>query len=131
MATLGQFMHDLAEAMDVAFQVEEGVYSIKMPTLGGRNQVVNVTTRDSGMGGEMILFYTPVGPVTDEIDWTTLLELNVGTIYARVGIIRDHIVVVSGQMLDTADVSEVITMLSEVGSLGDMLEDIFFDQDKF
>lgn len=131
MSTLGHFMQDLAEAMDVAFQVEEGVYSMKMPTIGGRSQMVNVTTRDSGVGGEMILFYTPVGPVSDEIDWTTLLELNVGTIYARVGIIEGYIVVVSGQMMDSADVSEVVTMLSEVGSLGDMLEDLFFDQDKF
>lgn len=124
-------MQDLAEAMNVTFQVEEGVYSMKMPTIGGRTQVVNVTTRDSGMGGEMILFYTPVGPVRDEIDWKALLELNVGTIYARVGIIEGLVVVVAGQMMDSTDVSEVIAMLSEVGSLGDMLEELFFDQDKF
>ena len=124
-------MQDLAEAMDVTFQVSEGVYSMEMPTTGKRTQIVNVTTRESGIGGEMILFYTPVGPVVEGLDWQSLLELNIGTIYARVGIIADHIVVVGGQMLDSADVSEVIAMLTEVGSLGDILEDIFFGEDNF
>lgn len=131
MSELGHFMQDLAEAMEVTFQVEKGMYSMELPTVGGRTQVVNVTTRDSGVGGDMILFYTPVGPVNDDIDWQTLLELNVGTIYARTGIIDDYVVVVAGQMLETADISEVITILTEVGSLGDMLEDIFFDEDRF
>lgn len=131
MSTLGHLMQDLAEAMGVTFQTQDNVYSLKMPTMGGRSQVVNVITRESGVEGEMILFYTPVGPVNDEIDWKSLLELNVGTIYARVGIIEGCIVVVAGQMLDTADVSEIITMLSEVGTLGDMLEDLFFQQDQF
>ena len=39
---LGQLMHDLAEAMQVTFQSSEGVYSMDMPTPGGRRQVVNV-----------------------------------------------------------------------------------------
>lgn len=124
-------MQDLAEAMDVTFQVSEGVYSLELPTAGGRTQIVNATTRESGVGGEMILFYTPVGEVMDEIDWHSLLELNVGTIYARVGIIAEHIVVVAGQMLDTADVSEVITVLTEVGTLGDVLENLFYGEDRF
>jgi hypothetical protein len=124
-------MQDLAEAMEVTFQVSEGVYSMEMPTAGGRSQMVNATTRESGVGGEMILFYTPVCPVMDEIDWRSMLELNIGTIYARVGIIADHVVVVAGQMLDTADVSEVITMLTEVGTLGDILENLFTGEDKF
>jgi len=131
MTELGHFMQDLAEAMEVPFHVSEGVYSLEMPATGGRSQVVNVMLRESGVGGEMILFYTPVGPVSDDIGWTSLLELNVGTIYARVAIIADHIVVVAGQMLGTADVSEVITMLTEVGTLGDMLENLFFGQDLF
>jgi hypothetical protein len=67
----------------------------------------------------------------DEIDWQSLLELNIGTIYARVGIIAGHIVVVAGQMLDSADVSEVITMLTEVGTLGDILENLFTGEDQF
>jgi hypothetical protein len=83
------------------------------------------------VGGDMILFYTPVCPVMDEIDWRSMLELNIGTIYARVGVIADHVVVVAGQMLDTADVSEVITMLTEVGTLGDILENLFTGEDKF
>ena len=131
MSTLGHFMQDLAEAMGVAFQVIDGVYSMEMPTAGGRKQVVNAFVRESGVGGEMILFYTPVGPVMEEIDWRSLLELNVGTIYARVGVIEEQIVVVAGQMLDTADLSEVITMLTEVGTLGDILEDLFFGGDNF
>ncbi len=131
MSALGHIMQDLAEAMDVSFHVSEGIYSLEMPTLGGRTQVVNVTLRESGVGGEMILFYTPVGPVTEDLDWHSLFELNVGTIYARVGIIAKHVVVVAGQMLESADVSEIITMLSEVGSLGDMLENLLFGEDKF
>jgi hypothetical protein len=124
-------MQDLAEAMDVTFQVSEGVYSLEMPTAGGRSQVVNALTQDSGLGGDMILFYTPVGEVMEDIDWIALLELNVGTIYARVGIIEDHIVVVAGQMLDSADVSEVIAILTEVGTLGDILEDLLYGKDRF
>jgi hypothetical protein len=124
-------MQDLAEAMEVTFQVSEGVYSMEMPTAGGRSQIVNAATRDSGVGGEMILFYTPVCPIVDEIDWQSLLELNIGTIYARVAIIADHVVVVAGQMLDSADVSEVITMLTEVGTLGDILENLFTGEDTF
>jgi hypothetical protein len=131
MSSLGHFMQDLAEAMDVTFQVSEGVYSLEMPTPGGRSQVVNATTRESGIGGEMILFYTPVGKVMDETDWRSLLELNVGTISARVGIIEDYIVVVAGQMLDSADVSEVIAMLAEVGTLGDILENLIYGDDQF
>ncbi|MBN1937488.1 MAG: hypothetical protein JW934_22715 [Anaerolineae bacterium] len=131
MSELGHFMQDLAEAMEVTFQVDKGMYSLEIPTLSGRSQVVNVTTRDSGVGGEMILFYTPVGAINEDIDWQSLLELNVGTIYARTGIIDDYVVVVAGQMLETADVSEVITILTEVGSLGDLLEDIFYDEDRF
>ena len=131
MSSLGHFMQDLAEAMEVTFQVSEGVYSMEMPTAGGRSQIVNATTRESGVGGEMILFYTPVCPIVDEIDWQSLLELNIGTIYARVAIIAGHIVVVAGQMLDSADVSEVITMLTEVGTLGDVLENLLYGEDKF
>jgi hypothetical protein len=130
-SSLGHFMQDLAEAMQVTFQASEGVYSLEMPTGAGRHQTVNVTVRESSVGDDMILFYTPVGPVTDEVDWRSLLELNVGTVYARVGIINDHIVVVAGQMLETADLSEVITILTEVGTLGDILEEHFFDQDLF
>ncbi len=129
--TLEQLMQDLAEAMGVRFQAQDGMYSLEMPTIGGRTQVVNAMLRESGFEGDMILFYTPVGPVNDEVDWRGLLELNVGTIYARVGILGDHIVVVAGQMLNTADVSEVITILSEVGSLGDMLENLFSGEDRF
>jgi hypothetical protein len=129
---LGHLMQDLAEAMQVTFQSSEGVYSMDMPTPGGRRQVVNATLRESGVGGQMIMFYTPVGPAEQEIDWRSLLEMNVGTIYARVGIIADHIVVVAGQMLDSADLSEVIAMLAEVGTLGDMLEKAFFgEEDRF
>ena len=91
MSSLGHFMQDLAEAMDVGFQFSEGVYSMEMPTPGDRSQVVNATLRESGLGGEMILFYTPVGEIVDDIDWKSLLELNVGTIYARVGIIEGHV----------------------------------------
>ncbi len=131
MPPLGHFMQDLAEAMEVNFQVSGGVYSFEMPTTGGRSQVVHATTRESGVGDEMILFYTPVGKVVDEIDWRSLLEINVGTIYARVGIIEDHIVVVAGQLLDSADVSEVITILTEVGTLGDMLENLLYGEDAF
>ena len=131
MSSLGHFMQDLAEAMDVTFQVSEGTYSLEMPTTGERTQIVNVTTRESGIGGEMILFYTPVSPVVDDMDWRSLLELNLGTIYARVSVIADHVVVVAGQLLDSADVSEVIAMLSEVGSLGDILEDLFSGEDNF
>jgi hypothetical protein len=75
-------MQDLAEAMDVTFQVSEGVYSLEMPTAGGRTQVVNAMTQESGLEGETILFYTPVGQVIQDLDWMALLELNVGTIYA-------------------------------------------------
>ena len=71
------------------------------------------------------------GEIDEDIDWQSLLELNVGTIYARVGIIEDQIVVLAGQMLDTADVSEVIAILSEVGTLGDMLESLFYGEDRF
>lgn len=131
MSSFGHFMQDLAEAMEVTFSVSEGVYSMEMPTTDDRTQVVNTTLRESGIGGEMILFYTPVGPVVDDIDWRGLLELNIGTIYARVAIIEEHIVVVAGQMLDTADVSEVIAILTEVGSLGDILENLFFGEDNF
>lgn len=131
MSTLGHFMQDLAEGMGVTFQVSEGTYSFDMPTEGGRSQVVHVTIRESGIGGEMILFYTPVGEVTDETDWTSLLELNLGTIYARIALLEDHIVVVAGQMLDSADVSEVITMLAEVGSLGDLLESAYYGEDRY
>ena len=131
-SSLGHFMQDLAEAMGVTFQVAEGVYSMEMPTIGGRSQVVNATIRESGVGGEMILFYTPVAEVVEEIDWRSLLEMNVGTIYARIGIIAGHIVVVAGQMLDSADVSEVIVMLTEVGTLGDLLEKYFCgEEDRF
>lgn len=131
MPSLGHFMQDLAEAMEVTFQVEGGVYSLEMPTIGGRKQVVSATLRESGVGGDMILFYTPVGPVSSEVDLRSLLELNIGTIYARVAIIADHVVVAAGQMLESADLSEVITILSEVGTLGDMLEGLFFGEDKF
>ena len=131
MSTLGHYMQDLAEAMDVTFQVTGGVYSMEMPTPGGRSQIVNATLRESGLGSDMILFYTPVGAITDDVDCQSLLELNVGTIYARVGIMEGHVVVVAGQMLDSADVSEVIAMLSEVGTLGDLLERLLYGDDKF
>ena len=39
--------------------------------------------------------------------------------------------VVAGQMLDSAEVSEVITMLTEVSTLGDMLEQLLYGEDKF
>ena len=132
MSSLGHLMQDLAEAMDVPFQAERDVYSLEMPTATGRSQLVQVALQDSSLGEEMILFYTPVGPVSDGIDWRRLLERNVGTIYARIGIIADHIVVVAGQMLGTAELTEVIAMLAEVGTLGDMLEEQFFGaQDRF
>ena len=131
MSDLGHFMQDLAEAMDVTFQVSEGIYTFEMPTTGNRSQMVNVITRESGVGDEMILFYTTVGEALDDIPWKGLLELNVGTIYARVGIIEGHIVVVAGQLLDSADVSEVITMLTEVGTLGDLLENMLFGEDRY
>lgn len=105
-------MQDLAEAMNVTFRVTEGVYSLAMPTAGGRSQVVNVILRESGVGGDMLLSCTPVGPAEAEIDWRSLLELNVGTIYARVGIIGGHIVVVAGQTLESADLSEIIAILT-------------------
>jgi hypothetical protein len=131
MSDLGHFMQDLAEAMDVTFQVSEGIYTFEMPTAGNRSQMVNVITRESGVGDEMILFYTTVGEALDDIPWKGLLELNVGTIYARVGIIEEHVVVVAGQLLDSADVSEVITMLTEVGTLGDLLENMLFGEDRY
>jgi len=124
-------MQDLAEAMDVTFQASEGIYTFEMPTTGNRSQMVNVITRESGVGDEMILFYTTVGEALDDIPWKGLLEPNVGTIYARVGIIEEHIVVVAGQLLDSADVSEVITMLTEVGTLGDLLENMLFGEDRY
>ena len=37
MSSLGHFMQDLAEAMEVTFQVSEGVYSLEMPAAGGRS----------------------------------------------------------------------------------------------
>jgi hypothetical protein len=117
--------------MDVTFQAFEGTYSLEMPTPGGRSQVVHAFTQESGIEGEMIVFYTPVGEVNADIDWQSLLELNVGTIYARVGVIEDQIVVLAGQMLDSADVSEVIAILSEVGTLGDMLENLLYGEDRF
>ena len=123
MSSIGHLMQDLAEAMEVPFQVDKGVYSLEMPTARGRSQVVQVTLKDSGLGEDMILFYTPVGLVTEDIDWRSLLELNVGTIYARIGIIADHVCVVAGQMLASADLTEVIAMLAEVGTLGDRLEE--------
>lgn len=129
---LGHFMQDLAEAIGVRFEVSEGIYSLDMPTAQNRGQTVHAMIQESSIGDEMILFYTPVGPITDEIDWRGLLELNVGTIYARVGVISDHIVVVAGQMLDSADLSEVIAILSEVSTLGDILEKQFFGEtDRF
>jgi hypothetical protein len=131
MSELGHLMQDLSEAMGVTFQASEGVYSLEMPTPGGRSQVVHAFVQESGIEGEMIVFYTPVGAIDEDIDWRSLLELNVGTIYARVGIIEDQIVVLAGQMLDSADVSEVIAILSEVGSLGDMLENLFYGTDRF
>jgi hypothetical protein len=131
MSELGHFMHDLSEAMDVLFQASEGVYSLEMPTAGGRSQVVHAFAQESGMDGEMIVFYTPVGEISDGIDWQSLLELNVGTVYARVGVIEDQIVVLAGQMLDSADVSEVIAILSEVGTLGDTLESLLYGEDRF
>jgi hypothetical protein len=124
-------MQDLAEAMGVTFQASEGTYSLEMPTPGGRSQVVHAFVQESGIEGDMIAFYTPVGDADEGIDWQSLLELNVGTIYARVGIIEDQIVVLAGQMLDSADVSEVIAILSEVGTLGDMLESLFHGEDRF
>ena len=130
MSTLGHFMQDLAKEMGVSFQVQDGVYSMDMPTMDGRCQLVNVTVQESGIGGEMLLFYTPVGPMTEDIDLRDLLELNIGsTVYARVGIVAEHIVVAAGQMLDSADVSEVIAMLAEVGAMGDMLEKHYFGQE--
>jgi hypothetical protein len=131
MSELGHLMQDLAEAMGVTFQAFEGTYSLEMPTPGGRSQVVHAFVQESGIEGDMIVFYTPVGDVDEGIDWQSLLELNVGTIYARVGIIEDQIVVLAGQMLDSADVSEVIAILSEVGTLGDMLESLFYGEDRF
>jgi len=83
------------------------------------------------MDGDMIVFYTPVGEASDETDWESLLELNVGTVYARVGVIEGEIVVLAGQMLDSADVSEVIAILSEVGTLGDMLENLLYGEDRY
>jgi hypothetical protein len=131
MSELGHFMQDLSEAMGVTFQASEGVYSLEMPTTGGRTQVVHAFTQESGMDGDMIVFYTPVGEASDAIDWESLLELNVGTVYARVGVIAGEIVVLAGQMLDSADVSEVIAILSEVGTLGDMLESLLYGEDRF
>jgi len=132
MSSLGHLMQDLADAMEVPFQVDRGVYSLEMPAASGRSQLVQVTLQDSGLEEQMILFYTPVGPVSDDVDWRSLLELNVGTIYARIGIIADYIVVVAGQMLSTAELTEVIAMLTEVGTLGDRLEETFFGaQDRF
>ena len=131
MSTLGHYMQDQAEAMDVTLQSSEGVYSLEMPTPGGRTQIVNATLHESGLGGEMVLFHTLVGALTDDVDCRSLLELNVGTIYARVGIMDEHIVVVAGQLLDSAEVSEVITMLSEVGTLGDLLEQLLYGADKY
>jgi hypothetical protein len=131
-SSLGHLMQDLADAMEVPFQVDRGVYSLEMPTANGRSQLVQVTLQDSGLEDQMILFYTPVGPVSDGIDWRSLLELNVGTVYARTGIIADYIVVVAGQMLSTAELTEVIAMLTEVGTLGDKLEEMFYGaQDRF
>jgi hypothetical protein len=115
-------MQDLAEAMNTTYQYSEGVYSIEMPTTEERTQIVDVMLRESGVGGDMIVFYTPVAPIADDVDWQPLLELNVDTIYARVATLEGYIVVVAGQMLDSADVSEVLTILAEVGTLGDALE---------
>jgi hypothetical protein len=131
MSELGHLMQNLAEAMDVTFQASEGTYSLEMPTPGGRSQAVHAFVQESGIEGRMILFYTPVGEVNENVDWQSLLELNMGTIYARVGIIEDQIVVLAGQMLDSADVSEVIAILSEVGTLGDMLESLLYGRDRF
>jgi len=117
--------------MNVTFRVIEGVYSLAMPTAGGRSQVVNVILRERGVGGDMLLFCTPVGPAEAEIDWRSVLELNVGTICARVGIIGGHIVVVAGQTLESADLSEIITILTEGGMLGDVLENVVVRQDRF
>jgi hypothetical protein len=128
---LEHFVRDLAAALGVTFQVDQGIYSIEVSTAGKRSQTVHVSLRESGIDGQMILFYTPVGPIGDGIDWRSLLELNVGTIYARVGIIGEQIVVAAGQMLGSAEVSVAREMLTEVGALGDVLEHLFFGEDKF
>ena len=121
----------VAAALGSSFQVDQDTYSVEISTTGKRSQVVNISVRESGIDGQMILLYTPVGSVGEGIDWRSLLELNVGTIYARVGIIGEQIVIVAGQMLDRVDVGEAMSMLSEVGTLGDVLESLFFGENKF
>jgi hypothetical protein len=130
-SSLESFVQDLATALGVTFQVDQGIYSIEIATAGKRRQAVQISARESGVGGPMLLFYTPVGPIVDEMDWCSLLELNVGTVYARVGIVGDQIVVAAGQMLDSADIRQAMAMLNEVGTLGDVLESLFFGQDRF
>lgn len=131
MTSLDSLMQELADTLEVPLQTSGDLYSLEMPTSSGRKQTVYVTTRESGVGGDMVLLYTPVGAVTDQLAWRSLLELNVGTIYARTGIIQDQVVIVASQMLDIIEATEAAAMLAEVSALGDVLENLLYGQDKF
>lgn len=126
MLSLDHLMQDLAEATNAELQAGGEVYSLRLPTAGGRSQTVHASVLERDAESDMILFYTPVGPAVDGMDWRSLLEVNVGTVYARVGLLDDQIVIAAGQVLDTADVDQLAAMLNEVGTLGDLLEGLFF-----
>jgi len=129
--SLKLFLQELATALDAAADVDQGIDNITLSTPGRRKQTIYARIRESGIGGEMILFYTPVGPFTQGIDCASLLELNVGTIYARAGLIDGRIVIVAGQLVEKANIPEAVTMLNEVSTLGDILENLLFGQDQF
>jgi hypothetical protein len=126
MLSLDHLMQELANATNAELQAAGEVYSLRLPTAGGRSQTVHASVLERDAQNDMILFYTPVGPAVDRMDWRSLLEVNVGTVYARVGLLDDQIVIAAGQVLDTAEIDQLATMLNEVGTLGDLLEGLLF-----
>lgn len=128
--------HDLKEIMDALAEVFETTcepyrkgYSMTLRTGAGRTQTIRamLKTRD---GHEIMMVYTPVGKFDSYTDLATLLSRNVETLYARVAVLEQSIIVMAASILEETSLKEARIAVEEVARVGDELESQIFGVDQ-
>ncbi len=131
MPTIASVMQDIADYFGTVYQVRQGDHEIEIPFSDGRSQLVSATIGKDLEGRDTVLFFTTVGDFSSELNLKSLMEENIKPLYARIAIFNDKVVVVAGQLLETAQLEEVITIVQEVANFGDYLEAGLFGRDRY
>ena len=129
-AELKTLMDSLASEFHTTCEPFRKGYSMTIDIGGGRTQTIRALIRVNAEAQQILLIYTPVGKYDSYVDLTGLLARNLETIYARVALLDQNIVVVAGSLLSETSVMDARIAVQEVARFGDRLERELFGVDR-